>query len=427
MNIIMFTNTFAPHVGGVAHSVEWLAQSLTNSGNKVLVVAPDYPDAPQIERGVIRIPSIQKFNGSEFSVPLPFSKPLERVLEEFEPDLVHSHHPFLLGHSALRVAATRSLPVVFTYHTRYEMYGHYVARDSAALKRLVRSLALGYCDLCDHVVAPSESIADFLVHHEVEAPVTVIPTGIDVDRFAGGHGKGVRDAFGIGGDAFVIGHVGRLAPEKNLNFLARSVADFLLGNERAHFIVAGQGPTHEEMARIFAASGVSGRVHMPGTVAQAELPDFYAAMDVFAFSSLSETQGLVLVEAMAAGVPVIALDAPGVREVVSDMQNGSLLPEEATIEEFSQALAWVQESDGAQMAALKEHARETADGYSQSVTSGLTAALYRAAIESYKSRKPRDAGQLKATVDGLKEEWRILQNLANAVKDAVLAPDVDVG
>jgi 1,2-diacylglycerol 3-alpha-glucosyltransferase len=427
MNILMFTNTYAPHVGGVAHSVEWLAQSLKNSGNQVLVVAPDYPGAPQIEPGVIRIPAIQNFNGTDFSVPLPFSKPLERVLDSFAPDLVHSHHPFLLGHSALRVAAARSLPVVFTYHTRYEMYGHYVARDSAALKRLVRSLALGYCDLCDHVIAPSESIADFLVHHEVEAPVTVIPTGIDVDRLSGGNGKAVRDSLGIGEADFVIGHVGRLAPEKNLGFLAKAVADFMRGNDKAHFIVAGQGPMREEMARIFGASGVSGRVHMPGPVAQAELPDFYAAMDVFAFSSLSETQGLVLVEAMAAGVPVVALDAPGVREVVSDMQNGSLVPEEATLEEFSQSLAFVHDSDGAQLAALKEHARETADGYSQSITSGLTAALYRTVIETYKTKKPRDIGQLQATVEGLKEEWRILQNLAHAVKDAVLAPDVDLG
>ncbi len=427
MNIIMFTNTFAPHLGGVAHSVEWLAQSLKNIGHQVLVVAPDYSGAPQIEPGVIRIPAIQNFNGTDFSVPLPFSKPLERVLDSFAPDLVHSHHPFLLGHSALRVAAARSLPVVFTYHTRYEMYGHYVARDSAALKRLVRSLALGYCDLCDHVIAPSESIADFLVHHEVETPVTVIPTGIDVDRFAGGDGRGVRAKFGIGEGDFVIGHVGRLAPEKNLRFLAEAVADYMRGNDKAHFIVAGQGLMREEMATIFAAAGVLDRVHMPGSVPQSDLPDFYAAMNAFAFSSLSETQGLVLVEAMAAGVPVVALDAPGVREVVSDMQNGSLLPEEASIEEFSQSLAFVQESSDAQLAALKEHARETADGYSQSITSGLTAALYRAAIEAYKSKKPRDVGQLQATVEGLKEEWRILQNLAHAVKDAVLAPDVDIG
>jgi glycosyltransferase involved in cell wall biosynthesis len=166
---------------------------------------------------------------------------------------------------------------------------------------------------------------------------------------------------------------------------------------------------------------------MPGSVPQSDLPDFYAAMDVFAFSSLSETQGLVLVEAMAAGIPVVALDAPGVREVVSDMQNGNLLPEEASTDEFSQSLAWVHESNPQQLASLREHARETADGYSHSITSGLTAALYRAAIEAYKSKKPRDASQLQATVDGLKEEWRILQNLANAVKDAVLAPDAEIG
>ena len=257
--------------------------------------------------------------------------------------------------------------------------------------------------------------------------MTVIPTGIDVDRFAGGDGRGVRARFGIGEGDFVIGHVGRLAPEKNLRFLAEAVADYMRGNDKAHFIVAGQGLMREEMATIFAAAGVFGpRSHARQRPASGPAR-LLRGHECIRISSLSETQGLVLVEAMAAGIPVVALDAPGVREVVSDMQNGSLLPEEASIEEFSQSLAFVQESSDAQLAALKEHARETADGYSQSITSGLTAALYRAAIEAYKSKKPRDVGQLQATVEGLKEEWRILQNLAHAVKDAVLAPDVDIG
>jgi glycosyltransferase involved in cell wall biosynthesis len=425
MNVLMFTNTFTPHIGGVAHSVESLAKTLGASGHDVLVVAPDYPGAPQIEPGVIRIPSIQNFKGSEFSVPLPFSKPLERVLDKFAPEIVHSHHPFLLGHSALRIAAARALPVVFTYHTRYEMYGHYVARDSAALRRLVRSLALGYCDLCDHVIAPSESIADFLTHHEVEAPVTVIPTGIDVEHFSSGDGAAFRKRLGIGPREFVVGHVGRLAPEKNLEFLALAVADFLKTHAGAHFVAVGQGPVRDEMQAIFAARGLSQRVHFTGAIQQEQLAHFYAAMDVFAFSSLSETQGLVLVEAMAAGLPVVALDAPGVREVVSDMQNGCLLPEESTPEEFSESLAFMRKASRTQRTQMQESARETADGYSQTITTGLTAALYRSVADIHRLKKPQDARQMQATIEGLREEWRILQNLANAVKDAVIPPESD--
>ena len=426
MNILMFTNTFTPHIGGVAHSVETLAATLRDCGHQVLVVAPDYPGAPQIEPGVIRIPAIQNFNGSEFSVPLPFSKPLERVLDSFAPEIVHSHHPFLLGHSALRIAAMRTLPVVFTYHTRYEMYGHYVARDSAALRRLVRSLALGYCDLCDHVIAPSESIADFLTHHEVEAPVTVIPTGIDVEMFASGNGAALRKRLGISAGSFVVGHVGRLAPEKNLEFLTLAVADFLDAHPGTHFIAVGKGPMREEMLRIFGTRGLSGRVHFPGALQQEELADCYAAMDVFAFSSLSETQGLVLAEAMAAGVPVVALDAPGAREVVSDMHNGCLLPEEASGEEFSEAIAFLRNSGRKQRTAMKENCRKTADGYSQAITTGMTASLYRSIVEGAKLKKAPDARQLQATIEGLREEWRILQNLANAVKDAVVPPEGDI-
>ncbi|MCU0790835.1 MAG: glycosyltransferase [Nitratireductor sp.] len=426
MQVLMFTNTFTPHIGGVAHSVETLAGTLRQNGHEVLVVAPDYPGAPQIEPGVVRIPSIQNFNGSEFSVPLPFSKPLERILDGFAPEIVHSHHPFLLGHSALRTAAARNLPAVFTYHTRYEMYGHYVARDSPALRRLVRSLTLGYCDLCDHVIAPSESIADFLTHHEVETPVTVVPTGIDVEHFASGDGAAFRKSLGLGKREFIVGHVGRLAPEKNLAFLARAVGAFLQGHPGAHFVVAGQGPMREEMTAILEACGMARRVHFIGAVEHAQLADCYAAMNVFAFSSLSETQGVVLVEAMAAGLPVVALDAPGACEVVADMENGLLLPEESTVEDFAEALAGISASSAVQARAYAANARQTAGGYARSITGGLTAALYRTVVDAHRSRKPLDASQIQATVDALKEEWRILQNLAAAVKDAVLPPDGNV-
>src|SRR5690606_3285394 len=143
------------------------------------------------------------------------------------PDIVHSHHPFLLGDTALRVSATFDLPIVYGCHTRYELYGHYVAQDAPLLQRLVLNLALGYCDLCDAVVAPSQSMAEFLLQHGVTTPISTIPTGIDIAAFSKGDGHCIRKAFDIPTNAFVVGHVGRLAVEKNLEYLVDSVVRFL--------------------------------------------------------------------------------------------------------------------------------------------------------------------------------------------------------
>lgn len=214
MKILMFTNTYTPHVGGVARSVSELTEGLRRAGDEVMVVAPEFDGMPLDEEGVVRVAAVQNFAGSDFSVPLPLSLGLADLVEAFDPDIIHSHHPFLLGDTALRAASSLSVPVVFTHHTRYELYGHYVAQDSQVLKRLALSLSLGYCDMCDGVIAPSQSIADFLMRQDLKTPVTVIPTGVDRRCFANGLARRVRERFSIPPEAFLVGHVGRLAPEK---------------------------------------------------------------------------------------------------------------------------------------------------------------------------------------------------------------------
>ncbi|TIO18206.1 MAG: glycosyltransferase family 4 protein [Mesorhizobium sp.] len=273
MNIVMFTNTFTPHVGGVAHSVASLSEMLREMGHAVLIVAPDYAEAARSESDILRVPAIQNFNGSDFSVPIPFTRSLEKTLNAFEPDIVHSHHPFLLGDTALRIAASRALPTIFTYHTRYELYGHYVAQDAPVLQRLVLSLAAGYCDLCEHIIAPTRSIADLLHHHDVTKPITIIPTGIDLARFAEGDRLRLRSRLGLAETDFIVGHVGRLAPEKNLTYLTEAVCLFLSQNELAHFVAAGDGASASEMRRMLDEAGLQDRCHLLGVVEGAELAD----------------------------------------------------------------------------------------------------------------------------------------------------------
>ncbi len=340
MNIAMFTNTFTPHVGGVARSVQGLVDELRRIGHRVLVVAPRFEDLDENENDVLRIPAVQHFNGSDFSLPMPVPLTVSRVLHDFRPDIVHSHHPFLLGETALRIAVSCAVPVVFTHHTRYEQYTHYLPGDSAPLKHFVVDLVNGYCNLCNAVVAPSRSIADMLLEQGVQSPIEVIPTGVDPLYFADPEAGSWRDRLGIPKDVFVVGHVGRLAPEKNLAFLGDSVCRFLRQNPAAHFLLIGEGPAREELIAAFIRQDLQDRIHLQGVIDRRSLTNAYHCMDVFAFTSRSETQGLVLAEAMAAGTPVVAIDAPGVREVVVDTENGRLLPVEE-LSSFVQALEWV--------------------------------------------------------------------------------------
>ena len=195
--------------------------------------------------------------------------------------------------------------------------------------------------MCDHVIAPSESLAELLRQRGVESPITIIPTGVDLAWFSGGNGRKIREALGIPPKGKVIGHLGRLAPEKNLDYLADAIARYLCqdaGGESCCLMV-GSGPSKETIETTFQKRGVADRLFMAGKRTGQELADAYAAMDLFAFASKNETQGMVLAEAMAAGKPVIALDAPGAREVVHSAEVGRLLDADADAETFAGAIA----------------------------------------------------------------------------------------
>ncbi|OGV81115.1 MAG: glycosyl transferase family 1 [Lentisphaerae bacterium RIFOXYA12_64_32] len=420
MNILIFTNTFTPHVGGVARSVEAFTTEYRKRGHRVLVVAPEFLDMPQNEVDVMRIEAIQNFNASDFSVALPLHSRLTETVDAFQPDIVHSQHPFLLGMTALRLARYRELPLVFTHHTLYEHYTRYVPGDSAALERFAIELATRYANLTDQLFAPSESIRDLLEKRGVTTPIAVVPTGVLLENFAAGDGRAWRRQMEIPEDAFVIGHLGRLAPEKNLEFLAQAVADFVHARPHAHFLVIGAGPSEDAMRQTFADAGAEAQLHNAGILRDQPLADALHAMDVFAFASKSETQGMVLTEAMAAGLPVVALDAPGVREVVKDGKNGRLL-QDPTPAAFSAALQWMAELAPGPMRDLRKAALDTAEAFSISRTTDKALAGYA----SIKARPPagasEDARDWEDVFSWVETEWEILKGFAGACGAAMSA------
>ncbi len=417
MNILMMTNTFTPHVGGVARSVEGYTEAFRRLGHRVLVAAPLFKGTPEDEHGVVRFPAVRDFNGSDFSLPVPKPFGLLSGLQAFRPQVVHAHHPFLLGGTALRIASARSLPLVFTHHTLYDQYTHYVPGDSQALKRFAIDLVTGYCNLCDAVIAPSRAVRRLLETRGVRAPIAVIPTGIETRLFAGGDGPGFRRRFGIPERAFVVGHVGRLAPEKNLGFLTEAVARFLEARPDAYFLLVGAGPAAPDIRAHLEEAGLGARLVATGVLGQPALAAAYRAMDVFAFASRTETQGMVLGEAMAAGVPVVALLATGAEELVADGQNGRLLRREDG-ERYAQALAWIADQEPAARRALGEAARRAARAYEIAGLAQQTLDLYRE-LQAGVPRRHRDATPFAGTARRLRGEWRLLYNIAKAAGDSL--------
>lgn len=423
MRIMMMTNTYLPHVGGVARSVSAFTNALRERGHQVTVVAPEFEQAPQHEKDVIRIPAIQKFNGSDFSVSIPSDGLLQECFDELQPDIIHSHHPFLLGGAAQRLAAINNVPLVFTHHTLYEQYTHYVPGDSKFMKRFVIALSTEYANLAQLVIAPSDSVRDLLCTRGVTTPVEVLPTGVDSAFFERGDGRAFRKVMGIPADAFVVGHVGRLAFEKNLEFMTEAVARFLQANPKAVFLVAGTGPAKTAMEEICNRYQVSDRVVMAGSLGQPILSSAYKCMDVFVFASQSETQGMVLTEAMAGRVPVIAVDASGVREVLRDGVNGRMLPEQEE-ESYLAALQGFHDLPAAERARYRRAALSTAQKFSLENCVSLLETKYQQLKQERVVVDPESMDAWESIMKKLGAEWNMLSNLANAAGRA-LSGDLD--
>jgi len=418
MNILMMTNTYFPMVGGLEQSVYSFSEAFRSLGHEVLIVTPAFGGAPQEEPGVIRIPAFQKFGGTVFSVNFPISRLLKRYMKEFVPDMVHSHGPFFMGDFALRLSRQHAIPLVFTYHCMFEQYVHDWPVQNEGVKRFMVKLAVGYSNLVDQVIVPSESVRDILLKRGVKTPLEVIPTGIDAQRFSKGDGIAFRKQNQIPSDALVVGHAGRLSPEKKLGFLTNCLVELLKKNPKAHALIVGLGPSQNLIKDAFAQAGLEKRLHLTGVLRYQDLVDAYFAMDVFAFASLSETQGIVLIEAMAAGVPVVALDAPGAREVLRDYHNGRLL-NEMDQQSFVDALNWILSRTPEELQTIKQVNRMVVQKYPIDAAAKHMLEIYdkirsRKAVSLGKRNNSRYLFQWR-----MKAEWDICFNYIRSVVTSV--------
>ncbi len=414
MKILMMTNTYKPIVGGLEKSVETFSKEFRKKGHRAVIVTPEYENAEE-EKDVIRVPAFRYSKDANFSVQLPIPGTLMQKLGDFRPDIVHAHHPFLVGGAGLRTAYKYNVPLVFTHHTLYEQNTHYLS-NIEALKRFVVELSTGYANLADQVFAPSESVMKILRQRGVRTPIAVVPTGIHVRRFARGNPEKIKNILGIPPDAYLVGHIGRLALEKNLKFLARAVAAFLKKRSRAHFLLVGEGPAEEEVKAVFKKEGLESRLHLAGCLKGQKLIDAYHAIDVFAFTSQSETQGLVLTEAMAAGVPIVAVDAPGVREVVKDKVNGRMIPSQS-LGDFVSALGWMMARKTPELEKIRRACRNTAGDFSAQKSAERALEVYASLKSKNFIRRDSEKDELwQRMTRMIKAQWDITKNMAKGAE-----------
>lgn len=414
MKILMAANTYSNMVGGLERSVQTFTQKYREWGQEVMIAGPDFAgqDFEDQDKG-------KKKRKPPSALAWPFPARLERKVAAFKPDVIHAHHPFLIGEMALRFSAYYAKPVIFTYHILFAEYAHYLGVFPPAFaERFLVKMTAGFCNLTDRVIAPSGSVREILKSQGVKVPIDVVPTGIETAVYENGNGAKKRKELNLPEKAVVFGHIGRFAEEKNLGFLAQQAAQIMKENPGVYFLAVGKGPSEETIKRIFEEAGVAERLRMPGSFSGQDLTDAYHALDAFVFASKSETQGLVLCEAMAAGIPVIALDAPGVREVVKDFENGRLIMEEDG-SQFQDAFSWFLAQNAAARKKLSENAQKMASEFAIEITARNALKTYRTAAVDYEERFKKNALMRCWLWRCVKTELSIIGNIAWAFLTAL--------
>ncbi|NNM99128.1 MAG: glycosyltransferase [Candidatus Eremiobacteraeota bacterium] len=314
LRIGLFTEVYHPVVNGVVTAVDTLRTCLTELGHEVTVFTPRHPEA-RYDAGVVRIPSLPLPTQSDYRLTVPVLRRSEIAHRVAQLDVLHLHSPFVTGWMGLRYARRYGHPTIYTYHTQLEAYAHYVPFEARATRYAASELTRRFANAVAAVIVPTVAMEHRLRDLGVEGRVEVLPSGIDVEFFARGRRcEDLRERMGAGSADRLYLAVGRLALEKNLDIVVEALARVGSPNVRLAFV--GDGPEREALEALVRERALTDRVRFLGSLPRESLPDFYASADAFLFPSLTETQGLVQVEALAAGLPVLAADSPQNRDVL---------------------------------------------------------------------------------------------------------------
>jgi glycosyltransferase involved in cell wall biosynthesis len=327
MRIGMMADAYKPYVSGITNYIELNKRHLERAGHDVYVFTFGDLDYDDGEPRVVRSPGLP-LQDTGFYLSFRYSREAKHLLQTM--DVIHVHHPFLSGRLALRYARPLRIPVVFTNHTRYDLYAQaYLPMMPEEISDgLLKAYMPSFCKAVDLVISPSRGMEKILRQLEVDGPIEVVPNGVELGRFLDAQPLSRAD-FGYKPDDLLLIYVGRLGPEKNLDFLLRAFNGVAQAFDHVRLLILGKGPAKEDLEALASDFGLAGRVRFEGMVPYERLPSYLAMCDAFVTASVTEVHPLSVIEAMAAGLPILGVESPGVGDTVTDGVTGFLTNEDA--------------------------------------------------------------------------------------------------
>lgn len=373
----MFADMYKPHLSGVTNYISLYKERFEHLGHEVFVLTYGNRDYVDHESNVVRSPAIA-WGTTGWQMGLGVSEQAREVMHSL--DIAHTHHPFLSGRVALRECGSRGIPVVFTNHTRYDIYSDAYA---GFLPRRLRMAFLkrylsGFATDADLVLAPSVGIKQWLADFGITDSAVEHSNAVDTQPFISPSAPKSRSEFGFSPDSVVLCYLGRIGPEKNFDLLVEAFIRAAEADSRLCLLVIGDGPGRGQAHEKLWAHGLMDRVHFNGKTPYTDVPNVIAAADVFVTASVSEVHPLVVMEAMAAGLPAIGIHSPGVGDIINDGVTGLLTNESVT--EFSAALTRIAR-DSAEREAFASAARTAAAGYDIRIMADRMLELYEGLLK----------------------------------------------
>ncbi len=370
MRILFVTNNYTPYSGGVVSSINSTVAYLRAHGHDVRIVSFQFLDYHDDLDYVTRIPSfyLWRYKKNYFTIPHSYQNIIDEMVRNFTPDIIHTHHPFLLGQAAARSAKKYSVAVVFTHHTQYHAYAHYVGPFASIARRVVRSIVKRFCNRIDHVIAPSNGIKTLLQKDGVKTTITILPSALQ-KVFLPEKKISMRP---YTQKPLKLLYVGRLVKEKNIPFLFEVLQQLTIPFE---FLIVGYGAQREwlEYLAYKRYKFLKNQIVFVKKQLPKSLVKIYRNTDLFLFPSTSDTQGLVLAEAMAQARPVIAMDGIGQRDIVKNGRNGFIISDADAMAQKIMHIA----NDDLLYQQLQQGAFETAHAYDPQIIGDKLVNLYK--------------------------------------------------
>lgn len=397
MRIGMMADVYKPHVSGITIYISLNKKYLEALGHEVFIFTFGDEDYPDDETKVIRSPGLPLLD-TGYYISFRYNKQARRLLRSM--DVIHIHHPFLSGSLAQRYCKPRGIPIIFTNHTRYDLYAqaYLPGLPEAFGETALQAYLPSFCRSCDLVISPSRGVKDVLRNFGVDSPIEVVPNGVELAPFLHPDQPISRQELGFGLQDVILVYTGRMGPEKNLSFLLRSFAGAAQAFEQVSLLMIGDGPERDNLEDQIKYSGLEGRVRFTGMVPYSKLPGYLAMADAFVTASVTEVHPLTVIEAQAAGLPVLGIQSPGVGDIVIDGKTGYLVPGEDLAAYTASLVRLVLQHDERRM--MGQQARQASGVYAIERTTQLMLEHYRRVVKQAAGRKRGFRARLFRTMDG---------------------------